>query len=259
MTGDDRRDAEPAATSRRPPSCRRGCSPSARARSHRSSSSPPPSSAPHRRWRRWWSRRPGSARSLADIPAGTDRAPLRRTPDDDRRRRADGAGPARLHLRAQPRGLRGVRSSSPASGTAVWLLARQAYVTEVVPVPAAGHGRCRRSAGCSGSACSSGRSSAARWCTVTGLWGAYAVHIVAALVAAGVLLVVKDLSTGTTAHAVPDAATQGAGRPGGPRAAVGLRHARRRACWWSARSAPPGRWCCRCGASTSGCRRPRSR
>ena len=30
----------------------------------------------------------------------------------------------------------------------------------------------------------------------TGLWGAYAVHIVAAVVAAGVLLSVKDLSTG---------------------------------------------------------------
>ena len=40
--------------------------------------------------------------------------------------------------------------------------------------------RCRRSAGCSGSGCSSARSSAARSCTATGLWGAYAVHIVAA-------------------------------------------------------------------------------
>ena len=92
-----------------------GCSRSVRAPSRRSSSSPPPSSAPPRRWPPWWSPRPGSVRSLADIPAGHDRAPVRRAADDDRRRRL-------LTVLAllgcifapTPRGVRAVRSSSPA-------------------------------------------------------------------------------------------------------------------------------------------------
>jgi len=80
------------------------------------------------------------------------------------------------------------------SGTAVWLLARQAYVTEVVPY------RLRATAmstlgGVFRIGLFIGPFLGAAVVHFTGLWGAYAVHIVAALVAAGVLLMVKDLST----------------------------------------------------------------
>jgi MFS family permease len=80
------------------------------------------------------------------------------------------------------------------SGTAVWLLARQAYVTEVVPY------RLRATAmstlgGVFRIGLFIGPFIGAAVVHFTGLWGAYAVHIVAALVAAGVLLMVKDLSS----------------------------------------------------------------
>ena len=79
------------------------------------------------------------------------------------------------------------------SGTAVWLLARQAYVAEVVPY------RLRATAmstlgGVFRIGLFIGPFLGAAVVLVTGLWGAYAVHIVAAVAAAGVLLVVKDLS-----------------------------------------------------------------
>lgn len=77
--------------------------------------------------------------------------------------------------------------------TAVWLLARQAYVTEVVPY------RLRaRAMSTLGGVFRIGLfvgpfvgSAMVHW---VGLWGAYAVHIVAALVAAGILLFVGDLA-----------------------------------------------------------------
>ena len=83
------------------------------------------------------------------------------------------------------------------SGTAVWLLARQAYVTEVVPY------RLRATAmstlgGVFRIGLFIGPFIGAAVVHFTGLWGAYAVHIVAAVVAAGVLMMVKDLSTGGT-------------------------------------------------------------
>lgn len=76
--------------------------------------------------------------------------------------------------------------------TAVWLLARQAYVTEVVPY------RLRaRAMSTLGGVFRIGLfvgpfagSAMVHW---VGLWGAYAVHIVAALIAVGILLVVGDL------------------------------------------------------------------
>ena len=81
--------------------------------------------------------------------------------------------------------------------TAVWLLARQAYITEVVPY------RLRaRAMSTLGGVFRIGLfvgpfvgSAMVHW---VGLWGAYAVHIVAALVAAGILLVVGDLEVGST-------------------------------------------------------------
>src|SRR6478672_10822307 len=81
--------------------------------------------------------------------------------------------------------------------TAVWLLARQAYVTEVVPY------RLRATAmstlgGVFRIGLFIGPFIGAAVVHFTGLWGAYAVHIVAAVVAAGVLMMVKDLSTGGT-------------------------------------------------------------
>ena len=80
--------------------------------------------------------------------------------------------------------------------TAVWLLARQAYITEVVPY------RLRaRAMSTLGGVFRIGLfvgpfvgSAMVHW---VGLWGAYAVHIVAALVAAGILLVVGDLEVGS--------------------------------------------------------------
>ena len=77
----------------------------------------------------------------------------------------------------------------------MWLLARQAYVTEVVPY------RLRATAmstlgGVFRIGLFIGPFIGAAVVHFTGLWGAYAVHIVAAVVAAGVLLSVKDLSTG---------------------------------------------------------------
>jgi MFS family permease len=79
------------------------------------------------------------------------------------------------------------------SGTAVWLLARQAYVAEVVPY------RLRATAmstlgGVFRIGLFVGPFLGAAVVHVTGLWGAYAVHMVAAAVAVGVLLVVKDLT-----------------------------------------------------------------
>src|SRR6478752_4530933 len=84
------------------------------------------------------------------------------------------------------------------SGTAVWLLARQAYVTEVVPY------RLRATAmstlgGVFRIGLFIGPFIGGAVVHFTGLWGAYAVHIVAALIAAGVLFLVKDLSTGNEA------------------------------------------------------------
>lgn len=84
--------------------------------------------------------------------------------------------------------------------TAVWLLARQAYITEVVPY------RLRaRAMSTLGGVFRIGLfvgpfigSVMVHW---VGLWGAYAVHIVAALVAAGILLVVGDLTVRTPTRA----------------------------------------------------------
>lgn len=83
--------------------------------------------------------------------------------------------------------------------TAVWLLARQAYITEVVPY------RLRaRAMSTLGGVFRIGLfvgpfvgSAMVHW---VGLWGAYAVHIVAALIAAGILLVVRDLTAPTAAR-----------------------------------------------------------
>ena len=47
----------------------------------------------------------------------------------------------------------------------------------------------------------------------TGLWGAYAVHIVAAVVAAGVLMMVKDLSTGGSHRSGDEGPTKAARAP----------------------------------------------
>jgi MFS family permease len=79
------------------------------------------------------------------------------------------------------------------AGTAVWLLARQAYVTEVVPY------RLRATAmstlgGVFRIGLFIGPFIGAAAVHFVGLWGAYAVHIVAAVLAAGVLLLVKDLT-----------------------------------------------------------------
>ena len=85
------------------------------------------------------------------------------------------------------------------SGTAVWLLARQAYVTEVVPYRL----RARAMSTLGGVfriGLFIGPFIGGAVVHFTGLWGAYAVHIVAALVAAGVLFLVKDLSTGNEAN-----------------------------------------------------------
>jgi MFS family permease len=94
------------------------------------------------------------------------------------------------------------------AGTAVWLLARQAYVTEVVPY------RLRATAmstlgGVFRIGLFVGPFVGAAAVHFVGLWGAYAVHIVAALVAAGVLLLVKDLS-------VPAEERSGVGRDRAP-------------------------------------------
>src|SRR6478735_11172364 len=83
--------------------------------------------------------------------------------------------------------------------TAVWLLARQAYVTEVVPYRL----RARAMSTLGGVfriGLFIGPFIGGAVVHFTGLWGAYAVHIVAALVAAGVLFLVKDPSTGNEAH-----------------------------------------------------------
>src|SRR6476661_4607901 len=76
--------------------------------------------------------------------------------------------------------------------TAVWLLARQAYVTEVVPY------RLRATAmstlgGVFRIGLFIGPFVGSAAVHAVGIWGAYAVHIVAALVAAGILLSVGDL------------------------------------------------------------------
>jgi len=95
------------------------------------------------------------------------------------------------------------------SGTAVWLLARQAYVTEVVPY----HLRARAMSTLGGVfriGLFIGPFIGGAVVHFTGLWGAYAVHIVAALVAAGVLFLVKDLSAGNEGNsAVPTRAPVG--------------------------------------------------
>ena len=76
--------------------------------------------------------------------------------------------------------------------TAVWLLARQAYVTEVVPYRL----RARAMSTLGGVfriGLFVGPFIGSAVVHAVGLWGAYAVHIVAALIAAGILLFVGDL------------------------------------------------------------------
>jgi MFS family permease len=76
--------------------------------------------------------------------------------------------------------------------TAVWLLARQAYVTEVVPYRL----RARAMSTLGGVfriGLFIGPFVGSIAVQMVGLWGAYAVHIVAALIAAGILLFVGDL------------------------------------------------------------------
>ena len=88
------------------------------------------------------------------------------------------------------------------AGTAVWLLARQAYVTEVVPYRL----RARAMSTLGGVfriGLFIGPFIGGAVVHVTGLWGAYAVHIVAALLAAGVLFLVKDVSTAQSERADP--------------------------------------------------------
>ena len=78
-------------------------------------------------------------------------------------------------------------------GTAVWLLARQAYVAAVVPFRL----RARAMSTLGGVyriGLFAGPFVGGAVVAVTGLWGAYLVHIVTALIAAGVLVMVKDLS-----------------------------------------------------------------
>ncbi len=97
------------------------------------------------------------------------------------------------------------------SGTAVWLLARQAYVTEVVPYRL----RARAMSTLGGVfriGLFIGPFIGGAVVHFTGLWGAYAVHIVAALVAAGVLFLVKDLSTGNEARSDTQQARAPVGR-----------------------------------------------
>ena len=80
--------------------------------------------------------------------------------------------------------------------TAVWLLARQAYITEVVPYRL----RARAMSTLGGVfriGLFVGPFVGSAMVHRVGLWGAYAVHIVAALVAAGILLVVGDLEVGS--------------------------------------------------------------
>jgi MFS family permease len=78
-------------------------------------------------------------------------------------------------------------------GTAVWLLARQAYVTAVIPFRL----RARAMSTLGGVyriGLFIGPFVGGAVVAVTGLWGAYAVHILAAIIAAAVLASVKDLS-----------------------------------------------------------------
>jgi MFS family permease len=78
-------------------------------------------------------------------------------------------------------------------GTAVWLLARQAYVTEVVPYRL----RARAMSTLGGVfriGLFVGPFVGGAVVHFTGLWGAYAVHIVAAVLAVGLLLATKDLA-----------------------------------------------------------------
>lgn len=96
------------------------------------------------------------------------------------------------------------------AGTAVWLLARQAYITEVVPYRL----RARAMSTLGGVfriGLFIGPFIGAAVMHVTGLWGAYAVHIVAALVAAGVLFLVKDLSIDTNERTGPIRARKSVG------------------------------------------------
>ena len=96
------------------------------------------------------------------------------------------------------------------AGTAVWLLARQAYITEVVPYRL----RARAMSTLGGVfriGLFIGPFIGAAVMHVTGLWGAYAVHIVAAVVAAGVLFLVKDLSIGTNERTGPIRARKSVG------------------------------------------------
>lgn len=84
--------------------------------------------------------------------------------------------------------------------TAVWLLARQAYVTEVVPYRL----RARAMSTLGGVfriGLFVGPFVGSAVVHAVGLWGAYAVHIVAALIAAGILLFVGDLSVGQEGRA----------------------------------------------------------
>jgi MFS family permease len=77
--------------------------------------------------------------------------------------------------------------------TAVWLLARQAYVTAVVPFRL----RARAMSTLGGVyriGLFVGPFVGSAVVALTGPWGAYAVHILAAVIAAGILLVVRDLS-----------------------------------------------------------------
>ena len=110
--------------------------------------------------------------------------------------------------------------------TAVWLLARQAYVTEVVPY------RLRATAmstlgGVFRIGLFVGPFVGSAAVHAVGLWGAYAVHIVAALIAAGILLFVGDLKI---EHDVAPAGRASACvvRDRAERAALGVRHPRRR-------------------------------
>jgi MFS family permease len=90
--------------------------------------------------------------------------------------------------------------------TAVWLLARQAYVASVVPFRL----RARAMSTLGGVyriGLFIGPFIGGAVVAATGLWGAYVVHIIAALIAAGILAIVPDLADRPDAR--PDAPTLG--------------------------------------------------
>ena len=140
--------------------------------------------------------------------------------------------------------------------TAVWLLARQAYVTAVVPFRL----RARAMSTLGGVyriGLFVGPFVGSAVVALTGPWGAYAVHILAAVIAAGHPArgprPVRDAR-----RTVP---TRRPSAPSSPWCGSSVRCCRPSVwgCWWSAPSVRPGRSRSRSGASISASHRRRSR